>query len=142
MWRIKEGSLERAFEVRPEGVALLTWISAINKKRPFSLPYSLEYRGPASTVFMVPLGFQFDGSSAPRFLWWLLPPADHKIFPAALAHDFLYEAGILSRAMADLIFRDIMFENDVPSWKAEAAYRVVRQFGRSRFNASNGANPD
>lgn len=37
----------------------------------------------------IPKGFEWDGSSVPRFLWWLLPPdGDFEI--GALIHDYLY----------------------------------------------------
>lgn len=48
----------------------------------------------------IPKDFIWDGSSTPRFLWWLLgTDGDFEI--ASLIHDYLYENKIQSRKFAD-----------------------------------------
>jgi hypothetical protein len=49
---------------------------------------------------LIPKGYQWDLSSVPRFLWWLLPP-DGDFQMAALIHDYCYEYKVLSRKEAD-----------------------------------------
>jgi len=40
-------------------------------------------------IIKIPKGFKFNGSSSPRFLWWLFPPYGDFFF-AAIIHDYLY----------------------------------------------------
>ncbi len=52
------------------------------------------------TYITIEAGFEWDLSSVPRFLWWLLPPdGDWEI--AALIHDFLYRYQLGKRKAAD-----------------------------------------
>jgi len=52
-------------------------------------------------VIIIPNGYEWDLSSVPRFLWWLLPPdGDFQI--GALIHDYLYQYNIKNRKFADL----------------------------------------
>lgn len=48
----------------------------------------------------IPQGFEWDLSSVPRILWWLLPPdGDAEI--GTLIHDYLYVTKLYSREFAD-----------------------------------------
>lgn len=38
----------------------------------------------------VPTGYAFNGSSVPRYLWWLYPPSFSPAWRGALIHDFGY----------------------------------------------------
>lgn len=38
----------------------------------------------------VPAGYVFDGSSVPRYLWWLYPPSFSPAWRGSLIHDFGY----------------------------------------------------
>ena len=69
-------------------------------------------------IIKIPKGFTFNGSSSPRFLWWLFPPYGDFFF-AAIIHDYLYhimfksdELGIkLAKKFADkemLIWSNIL----------------------------------
>lgn len=49
--------------------------------------------------------------------------------PAAVIHDKLYDLPVVSRAMADAIFRDAMLVSGVAAWRAWAAWAAVRTFG-------------
>jgi len=54
------------------------------------------------------------------------------ILHAAIIHDALYRKDFLdhiSRANADLIFRDLMWNTEVPFWKIPPFYAAVRSFG-------------
>lgn len=52
-----------------------------------------------------------------------------KMNPAAVIHDELYGSGMVSRAMADAVFREAMLVSGVAAWRAWAAWAAVRAFG-------------
>jgi hypothetical protein len=88
----------------------------------------------------VPAQFEFDLSSVPRWFWWLIAPFELSV-AAALLHDFLYRYSgsppegtieplrTYSRREVDELFRRIMEEEGVPSWRRSLAYWAVRAFG-------------
>lgn len=81
-------------------------------------------------ILRVPAGFETDGASVPRFLWFLFPPIGD-YYRAAVIHDYLYSrAGECSRFLADSIFRDAMREDGVPALRRILIYYAVRIFGR------------
>lgn len=86
----------------------------------------------------IPEGRTTDLSSIPRFLWWLIAPFELSI-EAPVVHDELYRnggrhlGGVVDRATADWIFREIMIAERVPAWRYTLAYRGVRLFGRWRW---------
>jgi hypothetical protein len=91
------------------------------------------------------LGHNFD------FLWllylglaWLLAVCIGTIFPfwsrygkAAVLHDWLYQSKIVSRAMADLIFKEAMTILKVPAWQITLMYAGVRVFGWLGYSKNN-----
>jgi hypothetical protein len=89
----------------------------------------------------VPNGFEFDLSSVPRWFWFLIAPFELSL-AAPLLHDFLYryagsppEAAVVppkaySRLETDQLFRRVMVQEGVPSWRRTLAYWAVRLFGR------------
>ena len=86
-------------------------------------------------IVVIPEGFVWDLSSAPRFLWGLFPPDGDFEF-ASLIHDYLYKTKIMSRERADVemfawskavsgtIGRNTW--NDIDNW---IRYAFVRIFG-------------
>lgn len=91
------------------------------------------------SLITVPAGFEFDLSSVPRPLWWLIAPFELSI-SAPLLHDFLYRAtgsppaGCIdpvrtyTRREVDEMFRRIMVEEGVRAWRRIAAFWAVRLF--------------
>lgn len=91
-------------------------------------------------VITVPAGYEFDLSSVPRALWWLIAPFELSI-TAPLLHDFLYGYGgnppagsvvpphVYTRKEADDLFRTVMEQEGVPAWRRTLAYGAVRLFG-------------
>lgn len=89
----------------------------------------------------VPAQFEFDMSSIPRWFWFLIAPFELSL-AAPLLHDFVYRyAGsppngavvppaVYSRRQADQLFRKIMEQEGVASWRRTLAYWAVRLFGR------------
>ena len=52
-----------------------------------------------------------------------------KMDPAAGIHDKLYHTGLVSRALADAVFREAMLVSGVARWRAWAAWAAVRAVG-------------
>ena len=75
-----------------------------------------------------PAGFQFDGASVPRWLWWLWPPMGRYAL-AALIHDWLYAHGEVTRAEADGRFLQAMDSLRMPPWRSYPLYWAVRLGG-------------
>lgn len=48
---------------------------------------------------------------------------------AAVVHDKLYDTGLVSRALADAVFREAMLVSKVSAWRAWAAWAAVRSVG-------------
>ncbi|HEY7106975.1 MAG TPA: DUF1353 domain-containing protein [Acidimicrobiia bacterium] len=103
------------------------------------LEHPYPYRDVARTV-TVPGGFEFDLSSVPRVLWWLVAPFDLSVV-APLLHDFLYRwAGapprgaveplhVYTRHEVDRVFLRIMEIEGVTWWRRVLGYAAVRVFG-------------
>ena len=100
----------------------------------------------AETTITIPRGFEFDLSSVPRLLWWLIAPFELSV-AAPLLHDFLYLYGgrppsgsvvparIYNRAEVDAMFRGIMRKEGVASWRRALGYLAVRACGRSAWRS-------
>jgi len=92
-------------------------IRKLPAQRRWWLEAPLGYRSRAGRVFIVPAGFETDGASVPRVLWWLYPPFGGEYDRAAVVHDDLYaraedfagaDRGHLSRGEADELMREMM----------------------------------
>ena len=91
----------------------------------------LIYQG-RDEIFIVPKGMITDLASVPRFLRWLVGPADRNIIKAALVHDFLWaesRAGRFRKCHADGIFRRIMRESGVGVAQRWFMWATVRLAG-------------
>lgn len=96
-------------------------------------------------IVAVLLGHHFDFN---WLIWiglaWLFAVCIGTIFPfwsrygkAAVLHDYLYQSKLVSRAMADLIFREAMIVLKVPKWQYSLMYWAVRSFGWIRYSKNN-----
>jgi len=119
--------------------------------------YCWEHQG-VKRRLTVPIGFEHDGASVPRFLWSILglTPAG-LVSAAALAHDCLYRhggrlppgwlheqlpgasgwadayligTGYYCRQEADLLFARLCREAGVPKLRRRLAYLGLRVFGK------------
>lgn len=93
--------------------------------------YDVGYKGSGLTV-KVPAGFVTDFASVPWCLRTWFPPAGPWA-KAAVVHDFLYETGLISRAIADRIFYEAMGVLDVPAWRRFVMYAAVKAIGWRSF---------
>lgn len=76
------------------GLLKLSIVFPMTKKSHFRLQTALQIILSDGAIIDIPKGFEFDGSSAPRFLWWLFPSYGD-FFLAALIHDFMYQTDYL-----------------------------------------------
>jgi uncharacterized protein DUF1353 len=79
-------------------------------------------------LITVPVGFQWDGCSTPRFLWSAVPRWG-PYTGAAVIHDWLYRTKPCSRAEADRVFLELLIEDRVSPAKAMFMFRGVQAFG-------------
>ena len=81
---------------------------------------------------VIPKGFITDFASTPRILYPIIPPIG--IYnKACIIHDYLYQEKIFSRKNCDLIFLQAMKILDVPKWKRNLMFAVVRLFGKKYY---------
>lgn len=109
-------------------------ISADEYGLPLTLYQPLEYRSAIwPEPIVVPVGFQTDLASIPRFLWSILPPIGRYDRPAVI-HDFLYFVGITTREMADDILREAMESVKVGRFTKWTVYEGVKVGGGRPWN--------
>lgn len=83
----------------------------------------------------VPKGFETDGASLPRLLWWYCPPFKGRHTRGAVVHDYLYATGEQPRKVSDKIFLAIMGEDGVRKRKRRIMYMGVRSCGWKAYRA-------
>lgn len=85
----------------------------------------------------VPIGYECDGATIPRCLWWLTgdPFSEPRIL-AAIAHDYRYEFRIGTRRNADAGYRDDLIRLGVRPAHAWTEWLFVRTFGSSHWRSS------
>ncbi len=117
---------------------VVTYLTAERKWR-LEQPYSYWDKPFRITI---PRGFTFDLASIPRPLWWIIAPFELSI-AAPLVHDFLYRyqgnpgpgavvpPRTYTRKEADRVFKRIMKQEGVWSWRWRSAYAAVRLFGEA-----------
>jgi hypothetical protein len=80
-------------------------------------------------VFTIYKGFDSDGASIPRFLWWIDNPWNSNVLVGSFIHDAIYWSKALPRRLADRIFYAVMKQYDTPFLKRLLFYVAVRCFG-------------
>lgn len=81
---------------------------------------------------IVPVGFESDGASVPRFFWrFVFPPGDVHALRAAFLHDYVYRKHPKgwTKEKADKMFRKVMIEDGCTKHQANKAYIGVMLFG-------------
>lgn len=105
--------------------------------RIFQLTDSFRYHSSIGTI-VIPEGFYTDGASVPKIFWSVFSPWG-SYFSAALVHDFLYSKDsdefypLKSRAVADKIFKEAMYNAGVGWITRETVYRAVRLGGWASY---------
>lgn len=99
--------------------------------RTWRLTSPLIWTGTQGDTFTVPVGFETDFASSPRFLHWLISPYG-AYTRAAVLHDYLYRELIekgshaVTGRDADGIFRRVMHDLGVPWIKRWVMWAAVR----------------
>ena len=86
----------------------------------------------------IPVGFESDGASVPRFFWRLVfPPSDSRALYAAFVHDYVYRTHPRgwTKSNADRIFEHLLIGGGIPAWRAKLAYWGVKLFGARAWKA-------
>ena len=81
----------------------------------------------SSDIIRIPLNFETDFASVPKYFWRTFPP-DGVYTQAAVVHDFLCENPDRSQDRIDKIFKEAMGVLEVPKWKINVMYQAVRAF--------------
>ena len=95
--------------------------------------WTVVFRG---ECYRIPAGFETDGASIPRPLWWLCGyPLEMPRLLAAIVHDYIYSGGDpgATRADADDLYRDIQIALGVSRAKAYVEWLALRLCGRSHW---------
>lgn len=112
----------------------------ITRQNHFRTIKELEIELSDFDIITIPKGFEFDGSSSPRFLWWLFPSYGDFLF-AALIHDWMYKTDYKrktigtyrARLFADnemLVWSDTINQNYLDN---KIRYLAVRIFGKKFY---------
>jgi hypothetical protein len=72
-----------------KGLVKTSMVYPITKDAHYIVEEELKIKLSNEEIIKIPKGFAFNGSSSPRFLWWLFPPYGDFFF-AAIIHDYLY----------------------------------------------------
>ena len=105
--------------------------------RIFQLTEPFRYRSSLG-IITIPKCFFTDGASVPKIFWSVFSPWG-SYFSAALVHDYLYSKdsdeafSVGSRAVADKIFKEAMFNAGVGWITRETVYRAVRIGGWASY---------
>jgi len=103
------------------------WLSGPGTKWELTEPF--EHAG-----IKIPAGYIFNGSSVPRFLWWLYPPSYSPAWEASCIHDYCYSHHYphITKLEADRLLYRMMKEAGASWISRQIFYRAVR------LNASGG----
>lgn len=98
-----------------------------------SFTYEIGGEGSGYLVH-VPVGFETDFASVPRFFWRVVPPWG-PYGKAAVLHDYLYrKVSGFSKVVADSIFYEALELLGCPWWQRCIMYYAVSYFGHSAYN--------
>jgi len=87
------------------------------------------------TQYYIPKNFETDLATIPRIAWPILSPAHSSLIKAAIVHDWFYSKTCdFSRLETDLIFYDMLRDDDVSAFRAGVMYYAVRWFGYIYYN--------
>lgn len=93
----------------------------------YALRQELRYQD-----LIVPIGYESDGASVPRFFWrYVFPPGDVHAMRAAFLHDYVYREHPegWTKKKADKMFLEVMLEDGCKKSSAKKAYYGVKFFG-------------
>lgn len=127
-----------AVELAPGSFSGDPLIRKIDNVRRWRLEEPLVYRSRIGRTITVPIGFETDGASVPRPLWWLYPPFGGEYDRAAIVHDYLYrhaekfigdDSGHISRGEVDRLMLEMMDVDEFRLTGRRVVYRGIRSGG-------------
>jgi hypothetical protein len=122
-----EPLLELTGEARRTGLGMRV-------ERRLAAPLAFEMGAAGSGLILyVPAGYVTDGYSMPGLALQAFQPSSPRYLMPAILHDWLYDAGLVSRAMADLVLLQAMRAVGVPEWQCLPVYLAVRAGGWGGF---------
>ena len=80
----------------------------------------------------VPKGFESNGASVPRFMWWFVTPTGI-LFEAAILHDYYYKEALEDKPFADEMFKDVALTYGATEVEATLSYFGVVLLGRGTY---------
>jgi Protein of unknown function (DUF1353) len=92
-------------------------------------------RDPMLPAVHIPVGFETDFASVPRFFWRIIHPTDRCIGKAGVIHDYIYRTPTapVTRLRADEELATMMAILGASAWKRRMAYAAVRIGGRGAY---------
>lgn len=126
------------------GLIKVNLVYPITKSSHFRLENNLSIKLSNGNKILIHKGFEFDGSSSPRFLWWAFPSYGDFFF-AAILHDRLYDLKYMAddlgmdyaQKFADeemLLWSNVLnkktFGKKVDNY---SRYKAVRWFGKKQY---------
>jgi len=98
----------------------------------------IDFILPNGEVCRIPIGFNWDGASIPKWAQSFIGKPMGNYALAALLHDWLYSSLILGknkkgRLEADELFYTVMDQLDISWWRRKAMYRAVRFGGKKPY---------
>lgn len=102
----------------------------------------IDFILPDGRVCRIPIGFNWDGASIPKWAQNIIGKPMGKYALAALLHDWLYSSRILGntkkgRLEADELFYTVMEQLDISWWRRKAMYRAVRFGGSDPYHKTS-----
>lgn len=98
----------------------------------------LVYRSSVlGAVVTVPVGFDTDFASVPRFLPIIFALAGDTSHEAAVVHDYLYRFHQATRRRADAVLFEAMAATREPGWRDWVMWLGVRLGGRGSYRAND-----
>lgn len=122
------------------GFIHINMVYPIRKDAHFRVERPIEVTLFDGSEIVIPKNYEFDGSSSPRFLWWLFPSYGNFFF-ASLIHDFLYTEQYLKetiglKAAQEYADKEMLrWSNEINSNKLDnySRYFAVRLFGKKVY---------
>jgi hypothetical protein len=87
----------------------------------------------------IPRGYQWDGASIPRPLWWIIGrPKDPRFALASLVHDWICEEAETrpQRVFGDAVFLWLLRDAGVAPWRHYAMFLAVTAYRRLIWRAA------
>lgn len=137
-------TLHNIIRILKLGLVHTNLVYPITKNSHFRLEHNISITLSNGDIIQIYKNFEFDGSSVPRFLWWLFPSYGDFFF-AALIHDFLYHTKYKSEALG-MKEAQKFADNEMLIWSNKLnnknfgkkidnylRFKAVRWFGKKQY---------